>query len=331
MLENLKGKKLTDWVGQVIEVPVHLIKPDPENLREEFDEEDLKDLGNNMQLLGQLDEITVFAVIDADGAWKGYFDLHDGERRWRAAKMVGLPTLRAKIIERPSKEELLYKKVARFLQTRSLLPERKVAALEKSFNELGIFHKPSVWESYREKLGGGPEWPQIVRVLQLKPKVRNLMDEGLINFTLAQSIGRLPPEKQEEAAKFVVAQKINGRFFSTQMVPYLLEHPDANLAQAFEHTRVGGWKQYMKTPYEHGQEPPLHEKLEEFLDACVKWERAWEVVVHTGLVHDITGHQNYEYRLKEAARRITERAQALANRIEQQQSKASVKRALTSG
>jgi hypothetical protein len=263
----------------------------------------------------------VFPILQDNGMWAGFFDLHDGERRWRAANLVGRKSLRAKIITRPSKEELLYKRISRVLQTRTLLPEKKVEGLEKVLNDLGIINNPNLWESYREKLGGGQEWPQLVRVLLLKPKVRNLMDQGLINFTIAQSIGRLPSEKQAEIAEYVVVNKLNGRFFSTQMVPYMLEYPNASPAQAFEQTRVGGWKQYTKSPYQRGEEPTINEKVEEFLDACVKWERAWEVLVHTGLVYDIQGDSNLEYRVSDAARRIGERTHALVEKIYSKQGK----------
>ena len=316
-------KPLRDWYGSIVDVPVDLIKPDPENLRQEFDADDIADLGRNIQSIGQLDEVTVFPILDGEDAWGGFFDLHDGERRWRAALAVGLPTLRAKVVPRPSNEEVLFKKVSRVLQTRSLSPETKVAGLERVLGDLGALDSPESWQAYRRKLGGGPEWPQLVRVLLLKPRVRKFLDEGAINFTIAQSLGRLPSERQESVAEFVVVNKINGRFFSTQMVPYLLNNPEASPAQAFEHARVGGWKQPTRTPYRRGQEPPLDERVENFLNDCVKWERAWEVLVHTGLVHDIAGDPGYEYRVKEAARRISERAGALAQRISQGRSEVS--------
>jgi ParB family chromosome partitioning protein len=314
-INTLVLKPLKKWYGTVVEIPIQLIKPDPGNLRQEFDEEDLLDLGKNMEIIGQLDEVTVFPIILDNNTWAGFFDLHDGERRWRAANLVGRDTLRAKIVPRPSNDELLYKRISRVLQTRSLLPEKKIAGLEKALTELGVIDKPDVWESYREKLGGGPEWPQLVRVLLLAPKVREMMEKGLINFTIAQSIGRLPAEKQAQIAEYVIINKINGRFFSTQMVPYMLEYPDATPAQAFEHTRVGGWRQYTRSPYKRDHEPPINERVENFLEACVKWERAWEIVVHTGLANDIEGDPNLEYRITDAARRIAERAHALTERI----------------
>ena len=314
-MDALALSPLNEWYGSVVDVPVEMVKPDPENLRQHFDAEDIADLGQNIQSIGQLDEITVFPIVGPDGTWEGVFDLHDGERRWRAAQAVGLSTLRAKIVPRPSNEDLLFKKVSRVLQTRSLSPETKVAGLERVLDELGILDSPDSWEDYRKQLGGGPEWPQLVRVLLLKPRVRGFLEQGSINFTIAQSIGRLPAEKQETAAEFAVIHKINGRFFSTQMVPYLLANPDANMAQAFEQARVGGWQNNIKSPYQKGQEPNLDERVETFLNECVRWDRAWETLVHTGLVHDIAGNAEYEYRLKEAARRISERAEALVERI----------------
>ena len=314
-MDSLQLMPLQDWYGSIVDVPVDLVKPDPENLRREFDNDDIADLGQNIQSIGQLDEITVFPILGPDNTWEGFFDLHDGERRWRAAQAVGLPTLRAKIVARPSNQDLLFKKVSRVLQTRSLAPETKIAGLERVLDELGILDSPDSWEGYRKQLGGGADWPQLVRVLSLRPRVRRFFEEGSINFTIAQSVGRLPEEKQDEAAEFVIIHKINGRFFSTQMVPYLIANPEANMAQAFEQARVGGWQGNMRSPYSKGQGPALDERVETFLNECVKWERAWEILVHTGLVHDIAGNAEYEFRVKDAARRISERARALEERI----------------
>ena len=313
---KLQGREISQLIGKVIDVPIDRISPDLENLREVFDVDDIRDLGLNMKSIGQLDEITVFPKENSEGKWTGDFDLHDGERRWRAAKMVGIPILRAKVVERPTHRDLLLKRTSRALQTRVLEPEKKMEAMEKAFRELGVWEMPDLWEDYREQLGGGAEWPQIVRILRARPLLRQMLDDGTINFTLAQSTARLPENRQEEAAKYVVVNKLSGRFFSTRMVPYLLENPQASLAQAFEHTRVGDWRQYTKSPYQRGEEPPIEEQLEDFLEACVNWERAWEIVVHTGLIFEIIGNMNYESRIKEALYRIVERVQATLKKVE---------------
>lgn len=321
-LRKLENKNVGQLIGKVIDLPLQRISPDPENLREVFDADDIKDLGLNMKRIGQLDDITVFPKENSGGKWTGNFDLHDGERRWRAAKMVGIPTLRAKVIQRPSDRELLLKRTSRALQTRVLEPEMKMEAVEKALKELSVWEKPDSWEGYREQLGGGAEWPQIIRTLRARPLIKQMLDEGTINFTLAQSIARLPQNRQDEAAKYVVVNKLSGRFFSTQMVPYLIENPEASLAQAFEYTRVGGWRQYTKSPYQRGEEPPTEEQIEKFLDTCVQWERAWEVLVHTGLIFKIIRNMNYESRIKDTLYRIEERVQAIIKKMESADAKA---------
>ena len=327
-LESLVLSPVEEWYGAVVEVPCELIKPDQENLRQEFDEADLIDLGRNIELVGQLDEITVFPILVGDSTWAGFFDLHDGERRWRAAQLVKLLSLRAKIVPRPSSEELTYKKVSRVLQTRSLSPKTKLAALKKSMSDLGILDRPDQWNSYRDKLGGGPEWPQLTRVLTLHPRVQSMFEDGLINFTIAHSVGRVAGKDQVSLAEFVVVNKISGRFLSTQMVPYLIQHPEASPAQAFEHTRVDGWRQAISSPYRKGEAPPTQEQVEMFLAACVAWERAWETVVMDGLVHDVEDDPRYVSRLKDASRRIQERASALTERMSSAQQPVSVPEAL---
>ena len=71
----------------VITVPVSKTVPDPANLREQFDEQDIDTLGENLVELGQLDPIQVFERDD------GPYDLYDGERHWRADRRVGIECL----------------------------------------------------------------------------------------------------------------------------------------------------------------------------------------------------------------------------------------------
>ena len=314
-LEALVLRPVEEWYGSIVQVPCELIKPDPENLRQDFDEADLIDLGRNMAQVGQLDEVTVFPILIDDSAWAGYFDLHDGERRWRAAQLTKQSSLRAKIVPRPSSDELTFKKVSRILQTRSLSPETKLTALKKSLSDLGIQDRSDQWDLFRDRLGGGTDWPQLVRVLRLHPRVLALFEEGLINFTIAHSVGRLPTDQQARTAEYAVVNKISGRFLSTQMIPYLIQHPEASPAQAFEHTRVGGWRQHVNSAYSKGQSSPTDDQVEKFLAVCVTWERAWETVVAQGLVHAVEGNSQYIFRLKDASRRIQERAAALEERM----------------
>jgi ParB family chromosome partitioning protein len=81
----------------VSQIEVDRIDRDPEQPREEFDPEGLGRLAHSLRTRGQLQPISV--------RWdegRGVYLIVCGERRWRAAKMAGLPTLTCIILERPA-------------------------------------------------------------------------------------------------------------------------------------------------------------------------------------------------------------------------------------
>ena len=307
-----QGQPFEEIMGTTIMIPVKRINPDPKNLREIFEQEEIVALGENMKEIGQMDAIKVFPKTDRDGVWHGAFDLHDGERRWRAARATGIKYLRAVVEAKPSDEDLTFKRIARVLQTESLKPEEKVRALEKTLRDLGILDKPEEWEKYRDKLGASKErFSEIVRVIRLPDRLRNMMFSGSMSYTIAQAVGRLPKSRQEDAARFILANKLYGRYVVTEFIPYLLEYPEASYAQAFEHTKVGGWRGYTKAPSKSELKPDYEKVIDEFLRACVKWERALEAFIASGVVKEIKGKTLSPYRLKDGLRRINELSQGL--------------------
>jgi ParB family transcriptional regulator, chromosome partitioning protein len=79
------------------EIPVDRIDRDPDQPREEFDADGLERLAQSLRTRGQLQPIRV--------RWdegRGAYIIVCGERRWRAAKQAGLPTLSCVIMERPA-------------------------------------------------------------------------------------------------------------------------------------------------------------------------------------------------------------------------------------
>src|SRR5262245_38796009 len=81
------------WQGvakskNAVEVPLDKIAPDPDQPREEFEPDALRRLAESLRTRGQLQPIRV--------RWdegRGLYVILVGERRWRAAKMAGLPTV----------------------------------------------------------------------------------------------------------------------------------------------------------------------------------------------------------------------------------------------
>lgn len=74
----------------VLELPLDLIDPDPEQPRQLFDAATMEELADSLRRLGQIHPVEVREAGER-------YVLIDGERRWRAARLAELATLRALI------------------------------------------------------------------------------------------------------------------------------------------------------------------------------------------------------------------------------------------
>ena len=216
-------------VAALIELPVSRIVPDPANLREHFEEEDIDALGRNLLDQGQLDPIQVFERGD------GTYDLYDGERRWRAAKKVGLERLQAIVVDRPSPADLLTKKVSRALQTRNLSPQEELAALESALDALGVREQPDEWTNVAKRLGVPLELLRSrLRITHLAKPVREEFERGDLDVSSAQALGRLDGEaRQTEVARFIKDNHLNTRFVGTKFIKHLTKDPDRAVIDAY--------------------------------------------------------------------------------------------------
>jgi ParB family chromosome partitioning protein len=89
-------------VGQVYEVPIGSIKPNPFNPRVIYTSSAVDELVESLGSEGQ--QVAATAFLDA----AGNVTLIDGEKRLRAARAGGLPTLRVEIRPRPESDRQLY-------------------------------------------------------------------------------------------------------------------------------------------------------------------------------------------------------------------------------
>ena len=180
-------------------VPLTQVVPDSANLREYFEQDDIEALGRNLLEQGQLDPVQVFERGD------GTYDLYDGERRWRAAQLVGIDTLQAIVVERPSPEDLICKKVSRALQTRNLTPQEELAAIQSALEALGVQSQPNEWTKAARRLGIPIGLLRDrMKLTKLAEPVRREFEKGDLDLSAAQAIGRIEDKnRQQEVAKFV--------------------------------------------------------------------------------------------------------------------------------
>jgi ParB family chromosome partitioning protein len=86
--------------GALVELAVSIVRPNPRQPRERFDEDGLAALTASVREVGILQPVLVRQVGESD------YELIAGERRWRAARRAGLDTIPA-IIRSASESESL--------------------------------------------------------------------------------------------------------------------------------------------------------------------------------------------------------------------------------
>jgi len=123
-----------DQAPAVRVLPTDQIRPSSSQPRQHFDEDALKELGASIKAAGLMQPI----VVRPDA--KGGFELVVGERRWRAARLIGLASLPAvvrEIDDRTAAEWALIENI----QREDLNPLERADAFRRLINEHGLTHR----------------------------------------------------------------------------------------------------------------------------------------------------------------------------------------------
>jgi ParB family transcriptional regulator, chromosome partitioning protein len=258
---------------RIVDIPVSAIQPDPENLRKIFDQEELQALADNIKEHGQLDPVQVFERSP------GTFDLWDGERRWRAVQLNGVPTLRAIVVARPSDVDLLCKKISRFMQTKTLSKPEEVRALEEGLKALGVFNTPEKWSSAAKKLGLRTSLLQErMRITKLAPELRAKFESGELDYSVSQTIGKIDQASlQAKIADFVIKEKLNNRFAALQFIPKVVENPKRSLIESYDLAKSEEKYRYSAPRKKEEIPPQIEMRIDDMLEdlrKCLRWMEA---------------------------------------------------------
>jgi ParB family chromosome partitioning protein len=188
--------------NDVAQIPLDKIDRDPNQPREEFDKEALRCLAESFKARGQLQPIRV--------RWdegRGVYVILCGERRWRAARMAGLPTMSCIIVDRPlDPGELL----AIQLVENCLREDLKPIEQAKAFKSLMETNSWSGNQLARELAIPQPSVVRALRLLELPGTVQDQVEQGALPPATAYEIGKLAdPDEQCEVAARAVAEGIS--------------------------------------------------------------------------------------------------------------------------
>jgi ParB family chromosome partitioning protein len=180
---------ITGEAGSALrEVPVGSISPNPHQPRAYFDEEALASLTASVAELGVLQPILVREVGDER------FELIAGERRWRAAKRAGLPSI--PVVVRSVDEVLsLEQALVENLHREDLNPLEEAAAYQQLMEDFDLTQ-----EQVAQKVGKSrSSVANTLRLFQLPPAIQRLIAENQLSAGHAKALLGTPDRGFQEA------------------------------------------------------------------------------------------------------------------------------------
>jgi len=194
--ETSAGAALTD----LREVAVASIRPNRFQPRQAFDEDGLGALAASIAEVGVLQPVLVRPLGDEDG--RPVYELIAGERRWRAAKRVGLPMVPA-IVRDVSDLASMEQAVVENLHRSDLNPLEEAAAYQQLLEDFGLTH-----DLLAKRVGKSRTTiTNLLRLLQLPPPVQKLVRDGALAEGHARALLGLPDRAQLEAAAAQVVEE----------------------------------------------------------------------------------------------------------------------------
>lgn len=187
-------------VGNVVEVPIEDIYPNPNQPRTHFDEKALKELSESVKALGIIQPITV----RKDGE---KFEIISGERRYRASKLAGLQTIPA-YIRLVNDQELLEMALVENIQREDLDAIEVALTYQKLLEEIGLTQ-----EALSNRIGKERSTiTNFIRLLKLSPDVQQAIRNGDISAGHGRAIVSVEGyENQQLLFERIIKDKLNVR------------------------------------------------------------------------------------------------------------------------
>ena len=187
--------------GGLEELPLASIRPNRFQPRGHFDEEALALLADSIREVGVLQPVLV-RPADDDG-----YELIAGERRWRAARRVGLQTIPALVRETDDAAALEHALVEN-LHRDDLNPLEEAAAYQQLIEDFGLTHDEVAARVGRSRT----TVTNTLRLMQLPPAIQKSVQEGKLSMGHARALLGSPDRAfQELLAKRAVEDDLSVR------------------------------------------------------------------------------------------------------------------------
>ena len=158
--------------------------------RTRMDQDALAELAESIKAQGVMQPILVRPLPG------GRHEIVAGERRWRAARMAGLSSVPVLVRDIPDNQALAAALIEN-IQREDLSPLEEATGIQRLVQEFALTH-----QAIAETLGRSRATvTNLLRLLDLAPPVRALLDEGRIDMGHARALLALPVSAQIDLAR----------------------------------------------------------------------------------------------------------------------------------
>jgi ParB family chromosome partitioning protein len=197
----IPNEVMGDRSSALLDIPVTSIRANAHQPRGAFDEESLAALTASVREVGVLQPILVREVSDSA------YELVAGERRWRAAKRAGLPTIPA-IVRTVTDVDSVEQALIENLHRQDLNPLEEASAYQQLIEDFGITHEQLAVRVGKSRAA----ITNTLRLFQLPPAVQKLVGEGQLSAGHARALLGTPDRAFQEAlARRAVAEQLSVR------------------------------------------------------------------------------------------------------------------------
>jgi ParB family chromosome partitioning protein len=182
--------------GEVQRLPIDQVIPNPNQPRRDFDEAALLQLAQSVEREGIIQPIIVRKTAERE------YQLIAGERRWRAAKLVGLKHVPV-IVRTADDEQVLELAIVENIQREDLNPIELAFAFQRMATELGLSHDEIGQKTGKERT----TITNSLRLLQLPAELQSMIAAKQLSAGHARALLKFEDEQlQREIAKRCIAE-----------------------------------------------------------------------------------------------------------------------------
>jgi ParB family transcriptional regulator, chromosome partitioning protein len=191
---------IAEPTGGLAELAIASIRPNPQQPRDHFDEEALASLAESIREVGVLQPVLVRESDDG-------YELIAGERRWRAARRVGLQTVPA-IVRVADDAAMLQQAIVENVQREELNPLEEAAAYQQLIEDFSFTH-----DEVATRVGKSRTTiMNTLRLLQLPPTIQRYLKEGTLRMGHARALLGTPDRAfQEQLARRCASEDLSVR------------------------------------------------------------------------------------------------------------------------